>query len=45
MSDFSRRDFFKTTAGAIGALGATPAFAAKRSATDLGTAWKLRCRG
>ena len=35
MSYFSRRDFFKTTAGAIGAITATPAFAAKRSATDL----------
>jgi predicted aldo/keto reductase-like oxidoreductase len=33
MSHFSRRDFFKTTAGAVGVL-ATPAYAAKRSATD-----------
>ena len=34
MSHFSRRDFFKTAAGAIGTIAATPAFAAKRSATD-----------
>lgn len=34
MPHCSRRDFFKTTAGAVGALAATPAYAAKRSATD-----------
>ncbi len=34
MSHFSRRDFFKTTAVAVGTL-ATPAYAARKSATDL----------
>jgi hypothetical protein len=34
MSHFSRREFFKTAAGAIGAVAATSAYAAKRSATD-----------
>jgi predicted aldo/keto reductase-like oxidoreductase len=33
MSHFTRRDFFKTTAVAVGAM-ATPAYAAKKSATD-----------
>lgn len=34
MSHFNRREFFKTTAGAVAALAPTSALAAKRAATD-----------